>query len=165
MDVLRKGSIILHLKIYFKSNLFWHRKKHVELNFSTTSPLWCYCGLERSKGSRPVLLSSLGTWDSNVCPAYFPGSNVYMLCTMSKMLYPCCFLYSIIVLVWPIRLLGEVNSKWIVTRQEPGPAWVCIEPAIVRGFLTSCRKDFTTRVQVTIRIHLLKLGTVKQGRA
>ena len=30
--------------------------------------------------------------------------------------------------------------------------------------LTSCRKDFTTQVQVILRIRLLKLGTVKQRK-
>ena len=52
-----------------------------------------------------------------------------------------------------------------VTGQGPGPEWVCPGPAVACGFLTSCRKDFTTRVQVTMRLNLLKLGTVKQGRA
>ena len=33
------------------------------------------------------------------------------------------------------------------------------------GFLTLRRKDFMTQAQATMRIHLLKLGTVKQGRA
>ena len=36
---------------------------------------------------------------------------------------------------------------------------------VVCGFLLSCRKDFTTRVQVAIRVRLLELGTVRQGRA
>ena len=31
--------------------------------------------------------------------------------------------------------------------------------------LTSSRKDFTIRVQVTMRRHLLKLGTMKQGKS
>ena len=47
----------------------------------------------------------------------------------------------------------------------PGPERVCLGPAVMCGFLTSCRKDFTIRVQVTLRIDLLKLGTMKQGRA
>ena len=42
---------------------------------------------------------------------------------------------------------------------------VCLRLAVACGFLTSCRKDFTIRVQVTLRIDLLKLGTMKQGRA
>lgn len=33
---------------------------------------------------------------------------------------------------------------------------------VVLGFLTSGRRDFTTRVQVISRVCLLRLGTVKQ---
>ena len=43
--------------------------------------------------------------------------------------------------------------------------YVFMGPAVVCGFLTSCRKDFTTQVQVNVRMHLLKLGMAKQGRA
>ena len=35
---------------------------------------------------------------------------------------------------------------------------------VMCGFLTSCRKDFTTQVQVILRIHLLKLGTVEKRK-
>ena len=52
-----------------------------------------------------------------------------------------------------------------VTGQGPGPEWVCLGPVVACGFLILCKKDFTTRVQVTVRIHLLKLETVKQGNA
>ena len=52
-----------------------------------------------------------------------------------------------------------------VTGQGPGPEWVCPGPAVECRSLTSCRKDFTARVLATMKIHLLKLGTVKQGRA
>ena len=51
-----------------------------------------------------------------------------------------------------------------LTGQRPGPEWVCLELAVVGGFLTLCRKDFTTGVWVTMRTHLLKLRTMKQGR-
>ena len=60
--------------------------------------------------------------------------------------------------------LQVIAQTRTVTGQGSGPEGVCRGPAVVCAFLTSCRKDFTTRVQVTIRIHLLKLGTVKQGR-
>lgn len=44
--------------------------------------------------------------------------------------------------------------------------WVGLpRPGHVCWFLTSCRKDFTTRVQVFMWVRLLNLGTVKQGRA
>ena len=33
---------------------------------------------------------------------------------------------------------------------------------VVCGFLTLCRKDFTTQVQVILRVRLLELGVVKQ---
>ena len=49
--------------------------------------------------------------------------------------------------------------------QGPGPEQVCLVPAVVCGLLTLGRKDFTTRVQVTMKTHLLKLGMVKQGKA
>ena len=52
-----------------------------------------------------------------------------------------------------------------VSGQEPGPEGVCLGPAVVRGFLTSGKKDFTTQFHLTIRMHSLKLGTMKQGRA
>ena len=52
-----------------------------------------------------------------------------------------------------------------VTGQRPAPERVCLGPAVVCGFLTSWRKDCTTQVPVTMRIHLLKLQTVKQGGA
>lgn len=34
---------------------------------------------------------------------------------------------------------------------------------MVSEFLTSCSKNFTTQVQVTVRVYLLKLGTVRKG--
>ena len=37
--------------------------------------------------------------------------------------------------------------------------------SVVYQFFTSCQKDFTTGIQVILRICFLKLGTVKQGRA
>lgn len=52
-----------------------------------------------------------------------------------------------------------------VPAQGPGPEQICQGPAVVCGFLTSCRKRFPARDQVTMRIHFLKLGMVKQGRA
>ena len=45
---------------------------------------------------------------------------------------------------------------------DRSPERACLGPAVVCGFLTSCRKDFTTGVQVAMKMHLLKLGTVKQ---
>ena len=50
-------------------------------------------------------------------------------------------------------------------QMETWPEWVRLGPAVVCGFLTLCRKDSTTWVQVATRVHLLKLETVKQGRA
>ena len=41
----------------------------------------------------------------------------------------------------------------------------CLGPAVVCGFLTSGRTDFIMWVRVIMRVCLLKLGTVKQGRA
>ena len=43
-----------------------------------------------------------------------------------------------------------------VTGQGPGPEQVCAGPDGACGLLTSCRKDFTARVQVTRRVRLLK---------
>ena len=60
-----------------------------------------------------------------------------------------------------LQTLTQYHS---VTGQRPGPLWICLGLAVVCGFLISCRKLFTTEVQVTMRIHLLKLGTGKQGR-
>ena len=51
-----------------------------------------------------------------------------------------------------------------VTGQGPGPERVCPGPAVVGGFLTSCRKDFTTEVQVIFRVCFSKLGTVKSRK-
>ena len=47
----------------------------------------------------------------------------------------------------------------------PGPEWVCLGLVAVCEFLTFCRKDFTTPVQVTVRIHLLRLGAGKKEEA
>ena len=55
---------------------------------------------------------------------------------------------------WDFRVLPD---------RGPAPEWVWLWPAVVCGFLSLCRKNFTTRVQVTD--YSLKLGTVKQGRA
>ena len=51
-----------------------------------------------------------------------------------------------------------------VTGQGPGPEWICPGPAGSVWVLDFSRKDFTTGVQETMRVHLLMLGTVKQGR-
>ena len=51
----------------------------------------------------------------------------------------------------------------MVPHRGPGSKQVCLGPASSVLFLTLCRKDFTTRVQVIMRVCLLKLGTVKQG--
>ena len=42
------------------------------------------------------------------------------------------------------------------------PGQVGLGPSVVCGLLPLSRKDVTTLVQVTMRIHLLKLETVKQ---
>ena len=44
----------------------------------------------------------------------------------------------------------------IVAGQGPGYEGVCLGPAVVCGFLASCRKHFTIQAQLTMRIHLLK---------
>ena len=47
-----------------------------------------------------------------------------------------------------------------ITGKGPGLKQVCLrsgQPAVC-GFLTSCRKDFTTQAQVILSMHLLKLG-------
>ena len=45
-----------------------------------------------------------------------------------------------------------------VPRQGLAPSRSASGQPVVRGFLTSGRKDFTTRVQVVLRVCLLKLG-------
>ena len=51
-------------------------------------------------------------------------------------------------------------------RYQTGPAESrsASRELVVGGFLTRCRKDFTTQVQMTLRVYLLKLGTVKPRR-
>lgn len=53
------------------------------------------------------------------------------------------------------------SALWLlfgtVTREGPDPERICLGPPVVCELLTSCRKDFTTGVQVTRRMHLLKL--------
>ena len=39
-----------------------------------------------------------------------------------------------------------------LTREGPGSVWVCLGPVAVCRFLISCRKDFTTGVDMTMRI-------------
>ena len=61
-----------------------------------------------------------------------------------------------------IRRQREWRELWIgafiglsaggVTKQGPGAEWVCLGPAVVCGFLTLYRKNFTAAVQVTIRM-------------
>ena len=62
----------------------------------------------------------------------------------------------------PVRASGK--QPHLVKGQVLGPEQGCLGPAVVCGFLASCKKDFTARGQVPTRIHLLKLGAVKQGR-
>ena len=57
-----------------------------------------------------------------------------------------------------------VSSGSTVPRQAPAQCGSASGPPIVCGFLTSCRKDFTARVQVILRVRLLRLGTVKQRK-
>ena len=61
-----------------------------------------------------------------------------------------------------IERAHQVSQSYLA---GPGPEQGCLGPAVLCGFLTSCRKDFTTPVQVSMRVRVLKLGTVKQGRA
>ena len=49
----------------------------------------------------------------------------------------------------------------LLPEKGPGPERLCLEPAVVGGFLTLCRKDFSAQVRVTTRIHLLNLGSIK----
>ena len=53
----------------------------------------------------------------------------------------------------------------LADRPEPWPRVGLPRASLVCGFLTSCRKGFTTLVQVTMQVCFLKLGTLKQGRA
>ena len=62
-----------------------------------------------------------------------------------------------------VRLVSEASCCYQTVRTWPcvglpGAAW----GPPVHGFLNPCRRELTTRVQVTMRIHLLKLRTVKQ---
>ena len=91
----------------------------------------------------------------------------------------------------PASGVTEVIMREGGPSQDLGPSWICPSKSagmqlltrhrlldrdlalsrsakdqpVVCGFLTSCRKDFTVRVQVIFRGHLLKLGTVKRRRA
>ena len=43
-------------------------------------------------------------------------------------------------------------------------SWSASGQPVACGFLTLCRKDFTTLIQVILRVCLLKLGRVKQRK-
>ena len=68
---------------------------------------------------------------------------------------------------FPLKVQGGQASAACqrVTGQGSAPERVCLGQLVVCGLLTSCRRDFTTPVQVTVRVCLLKLGTVKQGKS
>ena len=72
----------------------------------------------------------------------------YRLCNGYKYRLVMCRLYSV-----------------SVTGQGLGSEQDCLGPAVLCRFLPLPRKHFTTQVQVTMRMCLLKLGTVEQGRA
>ena len=59
----------------------------------------------------------------------------------------------------------QMRRIYVLLERGPGPQRVCSGPASSVWFLTSCRKAFTTRVQVISRGHLLKLETAEHGRA
>ena len=56
------------------------------------------------------------------------------------------------------NLLGFYCTDSTVTRQGPGPERVCLGPVVVCAFLYLCRKDFTTRVQVIMKMHFFEAG-------
>ena len=59
----------------------------------------------------------------------------------------------------------QIFTSFTVTSQGLGLEWACLELAgVVCGSLTLRREDFTTQLQVILRVCLLKLGTVKQRR-
>lgn len=53
---------------------------------------------------------------------------------------------------------------YMVLLLERGPGPKLVYRPVVCGFLSWYRKDFTIGVQVIMRVNLLKLGIVKQGR-
>lgn len=50
-----------------------------------------------------------------------------------------------------ISISFQVNS--FVNEQGPDPEWGCLVPAVVYRFMTLCKKDLTTQVQLTMRIY------------
>ena len=94
------------------------------------------------------------------------GSREPLVTTFCQLIYITlfymCFCLKTPYLIYIIDSLA-LNSQPTVAGQGFGPKPVCLGPVVVCGFLTWCRKDFTTRVQVTVRIHLLKLGQWNKG--
>ena len=88
---------------------------------------------------------------------YYPGMREKV--DVDFTLMELCSSVEILIL---IKIQSNIN---VLLDKGSDPVQVCLWPAVVCKFFTLCRKDFTTGVQVTMKVRLLKLGAVKQGRA